>query len=245
MLGLALPLVARAEQTFEEELIEHCRTFDRLTCADLDEAALTGIVRQGMQRAFGYGFDLRGPVRLFVEMLFIFGNEFDTDPQYPWARELLATPGPSMPRAEQLWALTNKYQDKVSAAAANRAIFRWLRSFRVPDTSGGFTDAMVAELTRLFPEKAAYVGRERMTRVIELASAESDRLGVATDEGRTLLSQLFFAIGHGALRDPLFPTLGASLQDTSVEPGARLKQLRDEVRDVVKRRVRTGLFGLK
>lgn len=244
--GFAPAMRAQAEPSFEDSLVHHCREFDRLTCNDLDDVALRAFVQQGMSRAFAYGFDLQGPVRFFVELLFILGNGFDTDPMYPWAREWLVAAGPPMPRADKLWELTVAYQKKVPAAAGNRAIERWLSSFRVPAVTGpgGFTTGMLEEFARLYPEKAATVGHDAMVRVVEEASTEADRRGFATAEGRALLCELYFALGHGALTDPLFPTLGPALADLSLPVERRLERLRNELRGLVRRRVR-GLFGLK
>jgi hypothetical protein len=49
-------------------------------------------VRRGVARAVELGFTKRGPIRLFLELEWLFGTGFDTDPQIPWAGEVLSDP---------------------------------------------------------------------------------------------------------------------------------------------------------
>jgi hypothetical protein len=46
-------------------------------------------VRKGIERAAGYNFTLRGPLRFYVEAMLSFGSDFNTDPQLAWAVEVL------------------------------------------------------------------------------------------------------------------------------------------------------------
>ena len=68
---------------FEDEMVVHSREFSPKLCAVLGEEQLRVALRQAIKRAGGYGFTFRGPVRLYIELMFLFGSHFDTDPQYP------------------------------------------------------------------------------------------------------------------------------------------------------------------
>ena len=63
---------------------------------------LKTLVNTGVSRARGHGFTLRGPLRLYLDLMFLFGSDFDTDPQYPWAGEVLKEQGMEMERAAAL-----------------------------------------------------------------------------------------------------------------------------------------------
>ena len=56
-----------------------------------------------MARAEGYGFTNRGPLRLFIEMMFLCGSGFDTDPQYPAVGAVLRAAGDQMQRAQMIF----------------------------------------------------------------------------------------------------------------------------------------------
>ena len=66
------------------------RTFAPELCEVIGEEQLRVALRQAMARAAGYGFTYRGPIRLFIELMFLCGSAFDTDPQYPVGGEDLA-----------------------------------------------------------------------------------------------------------------------------------------------------------
>src|SRR5262245_45441568 len=70
---------------FEDEMVVHSKEFSPRLCEVIGEEQLRVALRAAMDQAGGYGFTNRGPVRLFIEMRFLFGSAFDTDPQYPWA----------------------------------------------------------------------------------------------------------------------------------------------------------------
>ena len=74
-----------ALRRFEDEMVVHSKDFSPLLCEIIGEDQLRVAVRQAMARAAGYGFTYRGPIRLFIEMMFLCGSAFDTDPQYPAA----------------------------------------------------------------------------------------------------------------------------------------------------------------
>jgi hypothetical protein len=59
-------------------------------------------LRSAIARAEEYGFNYRGPVRLFIEMTFLRGSAFDTDPQYVGAGEIMRASGDQMQRAREL-----------------------------------------------------------------------------------------------------------------------------------------------
>ena len=72
------------------------------------------VIRRGIRKAEGFEFTSRGPVRLFLNMMVMFGSDFFNDPIYPWAGEILSQKAvPRMERAMQLHAAVNAYSDAV------------------------------------------------------------------------------------------------------------------------------------
>ncbi len=74
---------AREILRFESEMIEHSRLFNPRLCEVLGEEQLGVAVREQIQAAARHGFSNRGPIRLCVELMFLFGSYFVEDPQYP------------------------------------------------------------------------------------------------------------------------------------------------------------------
>ena len=74
-----------ALKAFEDELVRHLQDFDPKHTTVLDEDGVRQVIRLGMERAAKYGLTNRGPIRFYIELMFLFGSDFDTDPWLPWA----------------------------------------------------------------------------------------------------------------------------------------------------------------
>lgn len=234
-------LVIRAEQMevfdqdawrrFENEMVEHGKAFSPRLCKVIGKDQLRIATRSAMERAKGYGFTCRGPIRLFIELMFLFGSAFDTDPQYEAIVEDLRGSGDQMQRAQKIHERHSEYLDKVSgpgAANVRRALKDLLILAQTPMafSPDGLVEGLIRETTRIFPQKIAYVGEERLTTLIHEGIAEARRYDFSTIRQNTLLVVLMFAFGHGCTNDPLYPWIARTLQDDKiVGPLARAERL--------------------
>jgi hypothetical protein len=216
---------------FEDEMVAHGQTFAPKLSKVLGEAQLRLAVRAAMARADGYGFTNRGPIRMLVELMFLFGSAFDSDPQYPWAREILGDPAPQMQRADRLYARVMDYQAQVSGAdLANTLAALWSLSFFAQQpltlTAQSFVPDMLREMTGIFPHKAAYLGEEALTALIREGCAVARAASFPTLRGYALVVALMFAFGHGCTDDPLYPWIARTLGDARIaDPTARAERL--------------------
>jgi hypothetical protein len=71
----------RAAQHLQESLPDEC--------TDMGSAALMQTVRAGVRRALAYGLEQELDVLRFLNLMFLLDFNFDTDPRYAWATELL------------------------------------------------------------------------------------------------------------------------------------------------------------
>ena len=76
-------------KNFENEMVDHVKKFAPQQADDLGDERLHEIVNEGIERAKKYKLTNRGPVRFYVELMFLLGNDFDTDPRYPWVSNIL------------------------------------------------------------------------------------------------------------------------------------------------------------
>ena len=107
-----------ARRQFEQEMVAHSKDFSPPLCEVIGDDQLLVALRSAMTRAEGYGFTYRGPIRLFIEMMFLCGSAFDTDPQYKAVGEILRASGDQMQRAEQIHELVLDNLGKVSGPGA-------------------------------------------------------------------------------------------------------------------------------
>jgi hypothetical protein len=207
--------------TFEDEMVEHLAEFSPELFNVIKEEQMRIVVRYGIKQADQYGFNFRGPIRLYLELMLLFGGHFDTDPQYPWAIEILKEDAPQMERAEKLHEKTLEYQDKVSGpdAANTRKALNGLLSMarNTPATRPENFEADIRrEMARVFPQKTNYIGEEGITALINEGSSEAAKYGFPTVRGKALIIILMFAFGHGCTDDLLYPWISRTLNDERI-----------------------------
>ena len=212
-------------------MVVHSREFTPPLCEVLGEAQLRVALRRALRRAHGYGFTYRGPLRLFLEMIFLYGSDFDTDPQYPWAAMILRSREDQMTRAERLFSKVLDYQHKVlgpDGANTRQALENLLALARRPFECSAehFVTEMMNQMTAVFPQKAAEVGEAGLSALIEEGSAVARKYRFPTVRGEALVVLLMFGFGHGCAEDPLYPWIAHTLKDDKItEPAARVDRL--------------------
>lgn len=252
-------LVIRAQQMsaleqagrrrFEDEMVAHARDFTPRLSEVLGEEQLRIAVRSAIGSAEAHGFTLRGPIRLYVELTFLRGGGFETDPQYPKLGAILRQPSGEMQRAELLYEAMLDYLEKVSGPGAvnvHKALSDLLVFARSPlPFSSGFLEGMILEMSRVFPKKAAYIGEAALSALIREGVDEARRYGFATFREAALIVALMFAFGHRCTADPLYPWIQRTLHDPRItDPAARARRLEQKavtwLEHVVERNRRRG-----
>jgi hypothetical protein len=234
-------LMIRAEQMktfeqaamlrFEDEMVEHSKEISPRLCEVIGDEQLRVALRSAITRSMAYGFTFRGPIRLFIEMMFFCGSAFDTDPQYLRVGEVLRTSGDQMQRAEQIYEGYLDYFDNVSgpgAANVHKALkdLAYFAKMPLRFTSNNFVSGMLQEMNAIFPKKTAYVGEEGLTALIHEGRSEAQKHGFQDIRGEAMIVALMFAFGHGCTNDPLYPWISRTLQDERiVNPEARAARL--------------------
>ena len=220
-----------AMRRFEDEMVEHSQEFSPRLCKVIGVSQLREALRQAFGGAARFGFTYRGPIRLYVEMMFLYGSHFDTDPQYPWATEILRGSGDQMTRAERLHKKILDYQQRVSGPDAihTRSALQSLAGLAAhPPTfsSDAFEAGMRSEMDRVFLQKAACLGEGSLRALIAEGKTEARRHALPATQGEMVLTILMFAFGHGCTSDPLYPWIARTLADRLIkDPPARVERL--------------------
>lgn len=222
-----------ALRTFEDEMVAHLAEFSPPLFQVIKDEQMREAVRFGIRRANEYEFSFRGPIRLYLELMLLFGSYFDTDPQYVWASEILKdrNANSQMQRAEQLYEKTLEYQEKVSGQDAEnnrRALNELLIMARQPTkiSPTNFATDMYGELKRIFPQKAEYTGQDNLMQIIQKGEAQAESYRFPTVRGKVLIVSLMFGFGHGFSDDPLYPWISRTIKDERIiDPAARAERL--------------------
>lgn len=219
-------------RAFEDEMVTHLAEFSPPLFNVIKEEQMRLVIRFGTKKAEDYRFTLRGPTRLYLELMLLFGSHFDTDPQYPWAGEILKDRYSigEMERAEWLHEKILNYQKEVSGPDGEntrKALEQVLVLARKPlaFSSNDLTDELRREMTRVFPQKAAYIGKKALTTLIREGRKKARKYKFPP-RGEALIVVLMYAFGHGCADDLLYPWIGRTLQDEKiVDSAARADRL--------------------
>jgi len=79
----------KARRAFAKELVAHVTEHFAAQCQFLPSEELLEILQSGIERASRYGFNSRKDVCKFINIMFAFGYNFDTDPDIDWSSPYL------------------------------------------------------------------------------------------------------------------------------------------------------------
>lgn len=208
---------------FEDQMVEHLFKFAPRHSEVVGNECVRKTVQRGIERATQYGFTNRGPVRFYLELVSMFGMDFDTDPQYPWAAQTLRSLDipDQMQRADRLYEASSEYLEKAAgpenqfaiAALRRAAAVRW-EELTAPGSATG--PAILRRFQAVYPEKFAYVGAPAFVPLVRTAEQAAGPHGLGTAAGRALFAGLMFTLGHGFVSDPQFPWIAATLHKEAV-----------------------------
>lgn len=220
-------------QGFEDEMVEHLAEFSPPLFKVIKEEQMRKAVRFGFDRCDKYGFTLRGPMRLYLEMMLLFGSHFDTDPQYPWAAEILFDRHSisQMQRADSLYEKIVDYQEKVAGPDGenSRTAFETLSALTKDAPllqEKEYEESIRRELRRFFPQKVEYIGKASLGNLIVEGRESARKYEFPATRGDTLMIVLKFVFGHGCEDDLLYPWINRTLTDEKItNPVARMERL--------------------
>jgi hypothetical protein len=222
-----------ARRNFEEEMVRHVKQFTPKHAELLGEGGTRSVVQFAMDRASRHGFTMRGPCRLYIDFVFMFGSDFDTDPQFPWAGAILSDAGTpdQMAKAERLHQESIAYVDAVAGPNYEYSINAFKRARRVSyeDLARPIADlesSSVAGFRAIFPEKYAYVGDSALRQLTREAVEKARMHSVSSQAGILVFAFLMFALGHGFAADPHHPWIASTLaQPPAGDPNRRAERL--------------------
>ena len=214
---------SQEHEQFETEMVTHLRGFVPRFAETLREEGLRSCIRYGIERARVYGVTNSGLLRFYIELMFLFGGLFDTDPLYPWAGQILRDPRivDEATRVDRLYVATLTYLDATGGSGREVAL-RILRRLKRTLSEGpmatrpsGSPQELFDALVFIHPERCSYLGELALRRHLARAHEVAVEQEVATHMGIEVVTILMFAIGHGFMEDPTFSWIGGRLRRAS------------------------------
>ncbi len=90
-------------QKFEDWTLTHLQKFFPKQCSALGERQLREWIQHGIRRAAHYGFTAKRDVCKYIDLMIVFGRDFDTDKRSRWAGEILLRSGNPGARMQALF----------------------------------------------------------------------------------------------------------------------------------------------
>jgi len=222
------------ERAFEDELSEHVRHFAPGLSRSLPAASLNAAIRRAVARAQSHGFRTRATIRFYVELAFMFGSDFDTDPMLPWAGAVLKSDRWTfdVPRADALFEASRDYLARVGGPDGTRAIqalrtLQTMRDVAAPSPGAEFHARLAAMFEQVYPEKCHCAGPDGLRDLFARTAHDGQLHGLRSTDSFMLVSALMFVLGHGCTSDPLYPWIAATLaRSEPPDPDERAALLR-------------------
>ena len=208
----------KAVSEFEDAMLAHLKNFSPRRSRDMSDAGVREIIRFAIKRAEKHGFSRRGPVRFYIELMFMFGGYFDTDPQHLWAARTLneAKSSDEMIRADRLFKAMQTYLDAASGPAHkfHIAATQALTKAQLADFAAGGVSlqrSISAKLAQIHPQKCRTIEPSQMDALLRTAFGVARDQHLDGDRGAILAVLLAFTLGHAFPSDPLHRWIAAPL----------------------------------
>lgn len=229
MRALGVDALAR----FEAQMVDHALTFAPRHAASLGDAQLRLCIHTVLSRARSRGFVLRGPLQLWVELAFMFGIGFDTDPQLGGLAEFVR-PVSAPDEADELTRAIHLREAAVSfagriaghAGELEHAAVERFRGLPFNRLAVQSNQQIIDLLNYIHPEKVEAVGTAPFEQVVRQAGSLAQAHRLDDPAGPAAMALLMFTFGYGCVGDPLFPWIAESLADVKLDAKARLELTR-------------------
>lgn len=236
----------QSRERFVTEMVDHLGPRSPLHLKVLGDEGLRRAIRFGIDRAAARGYTQRGPVRLWLELMLLFGGRFDEDPLVPAEVRPLLTcrdPDRQLPISRDLQAEACLWIRRIAGpgnAHTRQALARVheLVERNWAPRPDDLVEQLLGAIGWAHPHQFELLGAEPHRRLIEGALEQARALGIGTLQGQTLFPVLAFLVGAGFARDPLYPWISATLADAEAsnpdERAARLdRRARTYLRHVI------------
>jgi hypothetical protein len=90
-------------QKFEDRMLTHLRQFFPKQCAALKEPQLHELIQYGIKRAAGHKISSERDVCKFIDLMIVFGRDFDADRKLPWAGRILRNQSTARSKIQSLY----------------------------------------------------------------------------------------------------------------------------------------------
>lgn len=201
-----------ALKKFEDDMVVHIKEFFPNHFISMKEQVTRNTVQYAFVKAQKYGFKTQRNVCLYLNTMLVLGSNFDTDPQYPWAIELLHEKEMKNPnvRIDKIAdMMLDTFGHILGPGYSNiNKMFLNLTNHSEEIYKGIITSELkdvMDILKKLYPKKYDIVGEFNLDKLVWLGNEKATRYGLTTESNKVLFIVFMFLSGAGFDADPQFP----------------------------------------
>jgi hypothetical protein len=110
-----------ALKRFEDRMVVHLNKFFPGQCKTAAEPELRATIQYGIKRAAAYGIVGARDVCKYIDLMILFGRDFDKDPELPWASAALSATYPQGPSAKLNWLYDSAKENRDNKATKKKS----------------------------------------------------------------------------------------------------------------------------
>ncbi|PHM22082.1 hypothetical protein [Xenorhabdus ehlersii] len=198
--------------SFIDELVVHCNESYPYLKIKLGEDKLRTALENAIEKSKNDGFDQRGTVQFYIDMLILFGTEFQTDPQYVWIKTILDNHSclGQLERTSLLYHEIIRYFNEVHGEQdeyLKTSIFKFqnINIERLNVQWNTYESNVDSLLNSLFPQKYRYIKQDNINKSIQFGVEKSNQYGIKNANYSAFLTLTMFLLGHQFDQDIFFP----------------------------------------
>ena len=214
-----------AYENYITELVEHCNECYPHLRTTMGEENLRQVLRDAVEKAEESGFTQKGSVQFYIDLLIVFGWDFETDPQYPWIKESIQSDqGKSQIRVStELFYEVDKYLDAISGKDSEYLFdaakkLELLTIDNLPVTKNNFIQDMLVVLQDSYPQKYQSTEKDQRIKLIEQGIKKSKNDYQFEQPNHIgLVVILMFLLGHEFDHDPFYKWVSLEKSNQYIE----------------------------
>ena len=202
-----------AYERYIDSLVSHYQQKCPDLYSSIDQTGFRQALKSCIGQAEAIGFNQKGCVQLYIDMVITFGIGFTTDPQYPWIALILKEKR-HLSQLEQAFILhhqTENYLSKICGAQNQFLLDAAYRLERMSlDTVSIRKEHLLHDILVLlhciYPQKYAQTEEHNLIALVEsgIAKAQNDYQFEAPSSIALIVALMFFW-GHRFEQDPFYP----------------------------------------
>ena len=187
-------------ENYVNELMEHYEIMFPLLMSSLKKDEVRSFIEQGIVLAKKSGYTQRGPVRLYLDMMIIFGSKFEQDPLFQRLNVKEENNVSQIERSVTLYTLLNKYLEAVYGVNGIyfKESLRMFNDLNIKDLPVGINVSskdLHELLRRIYPQRYDFVTANAIDNLIALSDEYCKHCELKIDNNKSYFVLIVFLFG--------------------------------------------------